>query len=118
MCSDEAEVVEGGELHDEVVGVLAVDDGFAVGGLALLEELGVVAAGDGGGFEGEHGAEGELACAGPSWCWAMGMIQLVEKSLSAPRDEPACCWMSVRKALPWSMRDQPRVVAHKHVHGG
>ena len=38
------EVVEGGELHDGVVGVLAVEDGLVEGGFALLEELGVLAA--------------------------------------------------------------------------
>src|SRR5271155_941042 len=42
----------------------------------------------------------------PSWCVAMGMIQLVEKSLSAPRGP--LCWVSARKAVPWSMRVQPR----------
>jgi len=57
----EVEVVEGGQLHEEVVRVLAIDDGFAECGLALLEEFGVIAAADGGGFEGEHGAKGELA---------------------------------------------------------
>jgi hypothetical protein len=36
----EADIVEGSDLHEEVVGVLAVDDGLAEGGLALLEELG------------------------------------------------------------------------------
>ena len=40
----QAKVVEGGEFHDEVVRVLAVADGFAAGGLALLEELGIIAA--------------------------------------------------------------------------
>src|SRR5580704_7549123 len=35
----------------------------------------------------------------------MGMIQLVEKSLSAPRGP--LCWVSERKAVPWSMRVQP-----------
>ncbi len=40
--------------------MLAVDDGLAEGGFALLEELGVLAGADGGGFEREHGAEGKL----------------------------------------------------------
>ena len=70
----EADVVEGGDLHEEVVRVLAVDDGLAEGGLALLEELGVLAVGDGGGFEREHGAEGELAVSPlgrvGAWPWA------------------------------------------------
>ena len=57
----EADVVEGGDLHEEVVRVLAVDDGLAEGGFALLEELGVLAVGDGCGFEREHGAQSELA---------------------------------------------------------
>ncbi len=57
----EVDVVEGGDLHEEVVGVLAVDDGLAECGFSLLEELGVLAVGDGGGFEGEHGAQSELA---------------------------------------------------------
>ncbi len=43
------------------MGVLAVDDGLAVGGFALLEEERVVALADGAGLEGEHGAEGEFA---------------------------------------------------------
>ena len=60
-CFGEAEVVQGGELHDEVVGVLAVDDGVASGGFALLKELGIEAVRDGGGLEREHGAEGEEA---------------------------------------------------------
>ncbi len=55
------EVVKGGELHEEVVGVLAVGDGLTEGGLALLEEERVLLGGDGGGLEREHGAEGELA---------------------------------------------------------
>ena len=83
----EAEVVEGGDLHEEVVGVLAVDDGLAEGGFALLEELGVLAGADGGGFEREHGAQGELAVSTvlPERRMAMGMSQLVEKNLSPPR---------------------------------
>ena len=85
----ELEVVEGGDFHEEVVGVLAVDDGVAVGGFALLKELGVVAAADGGGLEGEHGAEGEFAAAavGAELRWAMGMIQLVEKKASRLRGD-------------------------------
>ncbi len=57
----EMDVVERGDLHEEVVGVLAVDDGFAEGGFALLKELGVLAGADRGGFERKHGAESELA---------------------------------------------------------
>jgi hypothetical protein len=44
---------------------------------------------------------------------AMGMIQLVEKSLSLPRCpvavglDAACCWVSAMKALPWSMSVHP-----------
>ena len=56
-----SDVVEGGDLHEEVVRMLAVDDRLAEGGLALLEEQWILAAGDGGGFEGEHRAEGKLA---------------------------------------------------------
>ena len=44
-------IVEGGELHNKVVRVLAVGDGEAVSGFSLLEEQRVLAAGDGGGFE-------------------------------------------------------------------
>ena len=64
----------------------------------------------------------------PSWRMAMGMSQLVEKNLSPPRvtgdrqgtlncsqvagEGPvgfpaACCWVSVMKAVPWSMSIQP-----------
>src|SRR5216684_2761089 len=65
---------------------------------------------------------------GPSGRMAMGMSQLVEKNLSPPRMtggvqgtlncaqvagegpvglEAACCWVSVKKAVPWSMSIQP-----------
>jgi hypothetical protein len=111
----EAEVVEGGELHEEVVRVLAVDDGLAEGGLALLEELGILAACDGAGSRENMARRGSCPylpfC--PSCRMAMGMIQFVEKSLSPPRCpvvdefEAACCWMSERKARPWSMSIQP-----------
>ena len=37
-------VVERGNLHKEVVRVLAVDDGLAEGGFALLKELGIISA--------------------------------------------------------------------------
>src|SRR5580700_10312954 len=41
---------------------------------------------------------------GPHWRCAMGMTQLVEKSLSPPRGLD--CWISARKAFPWSMSIQ------------
>src|SRR5579863_5972551 len=41
---------------------------------------------------------------GPSERWAMGMSQLVEKNLPAPRGPD--CWMSLMKAAPWNMSDQ------------
>jgi len=127
----EADVVEGGELHEEVVGVLAVDDGLAEGGFALLEELGVLAGADGGGFEREHGAEGELAvsavlpelthghghdpvggedlvAAASYWCEA-GTLNCSQVAGEGPDGlEAACCWVSAMKALPWSMSIQPR----------
>ena len=56
----EMDVVEDGDLHEEVVWVLAVDDGLAEGAFALLKEQWVLAIGDGCGFEGEHRAQGEL----------------------------------------------------------
>lgn len=57
----ELPIVERGDLHEEIVRVLAVDDGAAVGGFSLLEEQRVFAAGDGGGLKAEHGAQSELA---------------------------------------------------------
>ena len=60
----EHDLVEGGEFHEEIVRVLAVDDGDAVGGFAGGEEQRVALAGNGGGFGAEHGAEGEGAGSG------------------------------------------------------
>src|SRR5580698_4735378 len=54
-------VVERGEFHEEVVRVLAVDDGFAEGSLTLLEELGIIAARYGCRFKTEHGPQGNFA---------------------------------------------------------
>ena len=80
----EDDLVEGGEFHEEIVRVLAVDDGDAVGGFAGGEEQRVALAGDGGGFGAEHGAEGEGAGSG-AVRRALSMTQLVEKILSRPR---------------------------------
>ena len=60
----EHDLVEGGEFHEEIVRVLAVDDGDAVGGFAGGEEQRIALAGDGGGFGAQHGAEGERAGSG------------------------------------------------------
>lgn len=57
----EMEVVEGGEFHKEIVRMLAVNDGKTESGFALLKQQGIAAAGDGGGFEAEHGARGKGA---------------------------------------------------------
>src|SRR5580704_12287197 len=54
-------VIECGNFHEEIVRVLAVDNGLAEGGFTLLEEFGIIAAGDGGGFEAEHGTQGQFA---------------------------------------------------------
>jgi len=43
-----------GEFHEKVVRMLAVDDRFAVGCFARLEEFGITFFGDGGGVEAEH----------------------------------------------------------------
>src|ERR1700722_13199778 len=59
-CS-QREIVERGQFHEEIVGVLAVDNGQAVGRFALLEEQGIAFAGDGRRLEAEHAAQGELA---------------------------------------------------------
>src|SRR5205823_2484766 len=53
--------VERGERHKEVVRVLRVDERAAVGGLAGLEEERVPLAGDGDGFQAEHGLQHEAA---------------------------------------------------------
>ena len=44
----------------------------------------------------------------PSLRCAMGIIQLVEKSLSRPRG-PVCC-VSLRKATPWNISIQSRFI--------
>ena len=61
-------IVHSGNFHEEVVGVLSVNDGLAEGSLPLLKESRIVAPGDGCGFETEHGAQCELVGA----CGALG----------------------------------------------
>src|SRR5579883_244522 len=60
----EVAVIDGGQFHEEVVRVLAVDDGLAEGGFALLEDLGVIAARDRGRLKAEHGAKGPFVARG------------------------------------------------------
>ncbi len=58
--------------HDEIVRVLRVDEGQAVGGLAGLEEQGIAAIGDGGGLQAQHQLGLESAFA-PALCSADAM---------------------------------------------
>src|SRR5579864_3684315 len=60
----EPEVVERGNLHEEIVGMLAVSDWYAVGRLALLEEERIALVTDGRGLETHHHARGEDSAAG------------------------------------------------------
>src|SRR5579864_1308349 len=76
----EAQIVDRGQLHEEVVRMLAVIDGLAVRRLALLEKLRIALSGDGSRLQAQHGAQGDRPR--PSCRWAMGMNQLVEKTLS------------------------------------
>ncbi len=48
------QVVQGRQLHEEVVGMLSVFDGLVVSRFALLEEQRVLFAGDGCRFKREH----------------------------------------------------------------
>ena len=57
----EFHIIEHGEFHEEVVRVLAIYDGLAEGGLALLKEFRIIAAGDGGGLKRKHGPQRKLA---------------------------------------------------------
>ena len=52
----ETNVVKGGDLHEEVVRMLAIDDGLAECGFTLLEQFGVLAGGDRSRLEREHRA--------------------------------------------------------------
>ena len=61
-------VVQRGEFHEEIVGVLAVHDGTAEGGFALLEKFRVAAVRNRGRLETEHGPEGQSAIAEFSLC--------------------------------------------------
>ncbi len=54
-------IVERGDLHEEIMRMLAVDDRRSIRSLALLEELRIVAITDGCRLKREHGAHGELA---------------------------------------------------------
>ena len=101
----EPDIVERAELHEEVVRVLAVDDGLAEGGLALLEELRVLAVGDGSGFEREHRPQRELT--GADLAHRHGHDPVGGKNLSPPRPVELCCWVSAMKPLPCSMSIQP-----------
>lgn len=107
----EGEIVERGDFHKEVVGVLAVGDGAAIGGFSLLKEQRVLAAGDGCGLKREHGAEGELA-------WAPGALR--------HGHEPACgeeLVFAARAALlrvsdeGVGVKHEHPVAAHGHEHG-
>ena len=53
------------QLHHEVVRVLAVDDGLAVGGLAGLKQQGIALVADGRGLQAQHGAQHHVAAAQP-----------------------------------------------------
>src|SRR5271155_2963680 len=55
------QIIEKGELHYEIVGVLPIDNGEAVSGLALLKQQWVAAIGDGRRLEGQHSANRENA---------------------------------------------------------
>jgi hypothetical protein len=89
------------------VRVLAVDDGFAECGFALLEELGILTAGDGGGFEREHGAEGELTVltVGAELMHGHGHDPVGGEKLVAA---------TVALGLLLSIRDEGAPVEHKH----
>src|SRR5208337_249969 len=51
------------QLHQEVVRVLAVDDGFAVSGLSGLKQQGIVLVAYSCRFEAEHGAQHDVTTA-------------------------------------------------------
>src|ERR1700690_365919 len=52
----------------------------------------------------------------PNFRWAIGIHQLVENSLSAPRGP--LCWISLRNASPWNISVQPALVVMSISNGG
>src|SRR5215469_12307834 len=60
--TSEFPIVDSGQLHEEVVWMLPVDDGTAEGGFSLLEELRIEALRHSGRLQAEHGAQRQ-----PAW---------------------------------------------------
>src|SRR5205814_8895747 len=54
------QVIDAGDFHEKVVGMLAINDGPAERRLALLKQFGVLLTGNGARFEAEHGSYRQL----------------------------------------------------------
>src|SRR5581483_2746528 len=96
------QVVQGGELHNEIVRMLTVDNGPAKSSFSLLKQFRIVPAGHGCRFKAQHGADGKRSWTQLALChWhkpvgredlvrttRAALLQCIQKSFAVEHKHP------------------------------